>query len=308
MKKSLSVFLRLLILYSLVAASAAAQIKIISSEQLPLESSRAWTRPQFSPNGQAVYFTSSDFDGIWEYSLTTKSARQITSDPKSGSAFSVSRDGKQITYRKTTTINRRRKHDIMVQNLADGKPSVVASGTDLSTPIFDESRVIYTSGSKTYNLLRKPSSLAVAVLGTENTKIVLNKGGRKVLLDPLTDGHYVWPSLSPDGRRIVAYEMDRGTFVCDVDGSNLVKLGKRAAPSWTRSGKWIVYMEDRDDGHQLLSSEIVAVSPDGKKTVRLTATTDLMEMNPRCSPTEDKIVYDSPDGKVYLLNYSEEGM
>jgi Tol biopolymer transport system component len=172
--------------------------------------------------------------------------------------------------------------------------------------MFDESKVVYSSGSRTYNLLKKSSSPAVAVLGTENTKILLNEGGRKVLLDPLTDGHYVWPSLSPDGKRIVAYEMDRGAIVCNVDGSNLVKLGKRAAPSWTRSGKWIVYMEDLDDGHKLLSSEIVAVSPNGKETVRLTATTDIMEMNPRCSLTEDKIVCDSPDGKIYLLTYSEE--
>ena len=216
MKKSLSAFLRFGFFCFLAAASARAQIKIISVEQLPLESSRAWALPQFSPNGQAVYFTSSDFDGIWEYSLATKSARQITSDPKSGTAFSVSRDGKQITYRKTTTINRRRKHDIMIQNLAEGKPSIVASGADLSAPVFDESHVVYSSGSKTYNLLKTPSSLAVAVLGTENTKIVLNKGGRKVLLDPLTDGHYVWPSLSPDGKRIVAYEMDRGAIVCNA--------------------------------------------------------------------------------------------
>jgi Tol biopolymer transport system component len=99
--------------------------------------------------------------------------------------------------------------------------------------------------------------------------------------------------------------MDRGAFVCDVDGSAMTKIGKRDAPSWTRSGKWIVYMDDKDDGHQILSSDLAAVSFDGKSVVQLTSTASIFEMNPQCSPSENKIVCNNTSGMIFVLEYEE---
>jgi Tol biopolymer transport system component len=101
--------------------------------------------------------------------------------------------------------------------------------------------------------------------------------------------------------------MNRGTFVCDRSGTVLARIGLRDAPVWTRDGKWIIYMNDRDDGERMLSSDIYCVTPDGTRTIRLTATPDVMEMNPQCSPTEDRIVCDSPDGDIYMITYAEQG-
>jgi Tol biopolymer transport system component len=83
------------------------------------------------------------------------------------------------------------------------------------------------------------------------------------------------------------------------------RLGRRDAPSWTRSGNWIVYMDDKDDGHQILSSDLWAVTPDGKSAVQLTTTDRILEMYPQCSPTENKIVCSTMGGEIYLLSYEE---
>jgi Tol biopolymer transport system component len=99
--------------------------------------------------------------------------------------------------------------------------------------------------------------------------------------------------------------MDRGAFISDVNGSNITMIGKRDAPSWTRSGKWIVFMDDKDDGHRLLSSDLAAVTADGKMVVRLTSTADVFEMNPSTSRTEDKIVCNTADGSIVVLEYEE---
>ena len=65
-------------------------------------------------------------------------------------------------------------------------------------------------------------------------------------------------------------------------------------------------MDDRDDGHVVLSSDLYAVSSDGMTTVRLTDTPGVHEMYPECSPTDNTVVCSSLNGDLYLLTYIEE--
>jgi Tol biopolymer transport system component len=299
--------IRAFILLAGFASLTAAQIKVNRTEQLHLDRSHAWSRPQFSPSGRSIYFTDLGGDGIWEYSLRSGSSRQITADPKSGFAYSVSPDGASLIYRRTTyeESGRTRKQDIVMMNLTEGSSSIIASGPDVSIPIFSNSAPVYSIHSKTVGLARTSGVTDVAVLGIEDAKIAVSVNGIKTLLDPLGNGSYIWPVLSPDRQRLAAYEMDRGAFICDLRGTVTSRLGRRDAPSWTRSGRWIVYMEDKDDGHQLLSSDLFAVAPDGRTVVQLTSTPGVLEMYPRCSPTENKIVCSTPDGAIILLEYVE---
>jgi Tol biopolymer transport system component len=291
----------------LFLARAEGQIAVTSNERLPLPSRTAWHTPKFSPDGKRIYVTNEGGNGIWEFDLEKKSFRRITSDLRSGSAYTISPDGKRIAYRRTAILakTRRRIQEIVVRDLTTGKYSVTARGQDLSPPFFAGEHVVASHPGE--STLSTPLSAVqgVQVIGIENTKIALLKDGAKVLFDPLGDGRYIWPALSPDGTRIVAHAMERGTFVFDLNGNVLANLGRRNAPSWTRDGKWIVYMHDEDDGHRVISSDLYAVSPDGSKTIQLTQTANEIEMYPQCSPTENKIVYMTLSGKIYLLTYSE---
>lgn len=291
-------------LFAVLAATGDAQISVTRSEKLPLSQSRHWSHPQFSPNGRSVFYTDTDGNGIWEYSLRTRTARRITSDARSGLAYSVAQDGKSLAYRRTIQERPERKQAVVLVNLTKGSSSVIASGSDVSSPVFSANTPVYSIKSSTKGLTGAAAG-GVTVLGIENTKIAIGLNGKKTLLDPLGNGSYVWPSLSPDKKFLVAYDMDRGAFVCEVNGSAVTMIGKRDAPSWTRSGKWIVYMDDKDDGHRVLSSDLAAVSPDGKSVVQLTTTAGVFEMNPMCSPTENKIVCNAADGSIVILEYEE---
>ncbi|MCX6134971.1 MAG: hypothetical protein NTU47_14255 [Ignavibacteriales bacterium] len=294
-------------LMALCASIGYAQITITRTEKLTLSGSNTWSHPQFSPTGSLIYFTSVDGNGIWEYTPRTKSIRQITSDAKSGLAYNISADGKSIIYRRTQhdKTGRTRRQDVVLMNLAKRSQTVVASGTDLSAPSFSDNVPVYSTKSRIDKLPKSAAVTNVSILGIEDTKIALNVNGTKTLLDPLGKGSYVWPALSPDKQQIVAYEMDRGAFVCNLRGAVISRLGRRDAPSWVRSGKWIVYMEDKDDGHKLLSSDLFAVSPDGKTVTQLTSTAGILELYPQCSPTENKIVCSTSDGSILVLEYEE---
>ena len=300
-------WIRLPILLIVLASIGQSQIKVTRSDKLALPRTHSWSHPQFSPTGAAVYFTDVDGNGIWEYSLKSRTTKQITADPKSGLSFSVSSDGKSLAYRRTQQDQSKlgRKQDIVLTNLAKGTNSILASGSDVSIPTFSKNTPIYSIRTQTVGLAKIAGTNDVTVLGIENMKIALNMNGDKVLLDPLGNGSYIWPVLSPDKKQLVAYEMGKGTFVCDLTGQIQSMLGRRDAPSWSRTGKWIIYMQDKDDGHKLLSSDLFAVSTDGKTTVQLTSTPSVMKLDPHCSPTENKIICSTSDGGILVLEYEE---
>jgi Tol biopolymer transport system component len=66
-------------------------------------------------------------------------------------------------------------------------------------------------------------------------------------------------------------------------------------------------MNDNDDGHTITSSDLFCISPDGRTVRQLTFTKNTIELNPKCSPAENKIVCNSLDGEILLMTYVETG-
>ena len=256
--------------------------------------------PRFSPGGERVYFTGDDYKGIWEFTIATGKTRLITDDPGSGYGFVVGRNS--IAYRRTLLNEKReRKQEIVLKDLSNGTSTTIASGADISIPVLSGTSVVYSIGTKTNTSAAAPAD--AVVLGIEDTKIALVRNGTKTVLDPLGNGSYIWPSLDADKLKLLACEMQHGAFTCTLDGTVTSRLGRRNAPRWTRDGRWIVYMDDRDDGYRTISSDLYCVTPDGKTTIRLTDTPDVIELYPDCSPAENRIVYCSQRGELYLMTY-----
>jgi Tol biopolymer transport system component len=293
-----------LIALALLSTAASAQLRAVRIEQLS-PARGVWKAQQFGPGGTMLYLSTPEQNGIWEYGLADGTLREITADRGAGYGFTISPDGEKLAYlRRARGADGAGRREIVVRNLREGT-SRALTGRGLSLPAFSKDGAALAATESGITSTAPVDAAGVTVLGIENTKILLLRGGKKDLFDPLGNGNYIWPSLSPDGTRILAYDMTIGAFVCDLDGGNLTRLGRRDAPVWTRDGKWIVYMDDRDDGHRLLASEIHCVSPDGKVSAQLTATPGILEMYPICSPAEDRIICSTPDGAIYSIFYRE---
>lgn len=286
----------------LCVASLTSQIKTVSIEELHLPPTERWSHPIFSPTGKEIFLTNSDYNGIWQYSLETKVLKEITRDMHSGFAFTVSDDGKKIAYRRTVQPgdHRTRIQESVELNLLTAHENIIDRGNSIPTPVFVNAQAI--AGGK--SLSKQTTTQIPVVLGIDETKIALLINGEKKILDPL-NGQYIWPMLSPDRTKLVAVEMDKGAFVCTIEGANVQRIGKCNAPSWTYDGKWIIGMDDRDDGHSIYASDIIAISPDGKRQYNLTVSFDGIALYPSCSTTETKIVFTTIDGGVFLLTYEE---
>jgi hypothetical protein len=298
---------RILFLALILLTVLNAQIRIVSIEKLKIPNTQHWSNALFSPDGKEIFLTNSEFDGIWQFSLSTKLLKEITQDKNSGYNFAISDDGQKIAYRRTVVEGdqRSRVQENVEIDLKTSKETIGERGNSISTPVF-----IYDQNSKDQTILiGKSNSISAGstaqIVGIENSKIALLKNGVKSIVDPIKNGQYIWPVLSPDKSKFVAIEMERGAFISDLDGKNIVFLGKCNSPQWTLDGKWIIGMDDRDDGRSIYSSEVIAVSTDGTKRIQLTNTSSIIEMFPSVSRSENKIVTSTSEGEVFVLTFEE---
>ena len=279
------------------------QIKVVSIEKVNLPEKVYSYQAKFSSDGKHLYFSNSFYAGIWRYNINEKTTEEITNDNFSGFGFDVNPAGDKIAYRRTINSGLTRKQEIVEKNLIDNSTNVIETAQNISTPVYYGEKII---SSKSVADLPGIHAVEdnVKLLGIENTKIVIIKNGKKEILDPFGNGSYIWPSLSPDGKTILAVDIAQGAFLCTTDGTVIQILGKRNAPSFTHDGKWIIYMFDKDDGHRIISSDIYAVSVDGKTTLQLTNDTNI-NLNPVCSASENKVAFSTLDGDLYILSYEE---
>jgi hypothetical protein len=300
------IVVKMVILWSILVTAGMGQLVVTSVQRLAIPREYEWNQPKFSPDGNKIYFTTIDFNGIWEYTRSTKTTRTVTTDPRSGFGFSVSSDGNEITYRRTLDESAsRREQEIVVRSLLNGTEQVLSTGSDVSIPAFIQKSVVGKGGRSSLLKGSLPESGTAAVLGIDNQKILIYRNGETRLLDPLGNGSYIWPVLSPDKKYIMAYEMSRGSFIADLDGKVQKMIGRCDAARWSHDSRWIFYTVEKNDGHQITGSDIYYRTADEENGHILLDTPAVAELAPDCSPVDNYLVCSTLNGDLYLIRYEE---
>ncbi len=139
------------------------------------------------------------------------------------------------------------------------------------------------------------------ILAVEDDDLVLYDGTKRRILNPNGENIYLWQRLSPDEKHIVYVALNDAchTFVCDIDGKNIVDLGHYiGAPVWL-SNDWIIGQQDQDDGHQMTASRLVAIRPNGTQFQVLDTPNLLLPINPTASQ-DGKVAFEN-EGKIYVM-------
>jgi Tol biopolymer transport system component len=265
--------------------------------------------PQMHPSGRKVICTGPGYRGLYAIDLEDQSLEEISADPGAGYEFVLSADGQHVFYRTSTYRGPKRYSSLLQLNMTTKEKTILeAEVRDLSTPqqVADGSMVYVSQDQvkrmRNTGITPNTESLATApAVFIENRKIALYRGNEKMLLEPFGEGIYIWPSVSPDGERLLFTLAGQGTFISDLDGNVLSELGRANAPQWSPDGQWVVFMDDRDDGRVFTDSEIFIIKADGSEKIQLTNTDDIIEMYPRWGTDNRTIVYASDSGVVYLM-------
>lgn len=259
--------------------------------------------PVLNATGDKLLFTESGFSGLNLVDLATNEFTQISKDAGAGFEPQFSTDNSRIFYRKTTFDNNRRFNAVQSFDLKTNRSSELLTPQRNLNKIYPLTNgVIAFSGR---NILRatavKSTATPVVVSANDELKIMLYNG-KITYLNPLNmpEPRYIWVSLSPDSKKILFTAAGKGTFICDLNGKILSSLGSINAPVWFNND-YVVAMEDKDDGHRVISSKILLISI-AKKTKTEISTPDKIAMYPTASGKANRIAYHIENGEIEVVD------
>ena len=253
---------------------------------------------QLSHDGKWAVISQQSCIGLDKVDLATSQLTRI-SDTGLGFDLKIAGDNKTVIYRESTIdANHRRFTTLKSVNIANGVTSTV-SGATRNTFAFaaDAARVLRANaGSRTSEALRPVASI------NRGSLCVTINGVTNIIAPQGTEGQsYLWPSVSPDGKKVLYFLVGEGAFVCNLDGSNPVAQGVLRAPVWYNNNI-IVGMDHHDDGTKTTSSKLIAKSIDSN-TTQVISNSSVKAMYP--SVGANNISFVTPSGELYLINIKE---
>lgn len=260
-----------------------------------------------SGQGDFLLLTTDNNSGLTKLDLNTGKAQNITQAAGAGYDARVSPDGKRVVYRENSfTSGHLRMVSLRSINLESGqhKELVAPTRSLQGVALNNQAALPVTRGQVAAKGFEgKVSAKNAVVLSINNRQLMISRNGKTSNLSPNgKDKSYLWPSLSPDGTKILYYVGAEGAFVCNLDGSNVKPLGMMRAPQWWDDST-VVGMYDQDDGEFVYASRIVATNLKGDKQ---TLTPDsLIAMYPKVSAQTGKIAFSTPEGKAYIINVTK---
>lgn len=256
------------------------------------------------PGQDALLLTKEMYNGLYRYDLNTKTLQTINVERGAGYKPTFSPNGQDIYYRSYRMEGIKRYSSLKKQSLPGGEIQVIEQDKrTLTVPHKTISGSIsYSADNQFNNLETNEAGNQESInqfVGIENRKIILYSKQNKKILEPLGEGKYIWPSLSPNQELLLFTLAGQGTFISDLEGNIISELGYANAPVWSEDGEWIAYMADYDDGHEIIDSEIWICSVNGQSKFQVTRTNDSHETYPIWGPGFKKLYFTSTDGNIF---------
>ena len=278
-------------------------VKSVEKVPIPVDADNAVAA--ISPGGDYILLTTSTHRGLKKFDLATGETTTLTEAEGAGYGATVTADGKTIVYRETSFTPQHLKMTALksISTVTGAKRELAPAQRMLQGYRLDgnaaaviskgKMRVRSLNGAK---IVATPPTLSL----TQNHQMQLTRNGKTTLLAPNGKNvRYIWPSLSPDGTKVLYYVSGVGCFVCDLNGNNVKLMGQLRAAKWY-DNTTIVGMNDQDNGEYVTSSSIIAKTLSGAEQ-KLTSD-EIIAQYPQVSPSSRKIAFETPAGEAYIIN------
>jgi Tol biopolymer transport system component len=297
-----TVIIAALMLLSL--ASHGQEIRIKAIRKVKPDISGTYMLSGVVPDSRYLLVTGDGYKGLSLLDYRRGRTRKISSDDGAGYEPAITADGKRIVFRSDTFTDNRKYSSLLSYDIESGDiKTIIANERGVLPAAISGDRIMVKSdkGSRieTAGSVMTKSSGGTFFITVEDLVPVLYSGGERKILKPNGDGYYIWVSLSPDRTKMLYNYQGINTYVCDLNGHVMYNAGRINAPKWLNDNI-IIGMDDHDDGHRVLSSEIVYYSLKDKKRRYLTDTENRTEMYPMPFPGGRKIAFSTDNGEIYV--------
>lgn len=286
--------------FSLTAIAQVMNVTSIEKVNLPEQAAVA----AISPQGDYLLLTSATNQGLTKLDLSTHQTQVISTAPSAGHNVMITPDGQTVVYRESSFNEKHLKYSTLKSvNLATGASQTLVKPTrDLQGYAVDATSAgVVNKGKFSKKAVGNAKAQNVPVLSIKKDQLMITVNGKTRNLSPNGSGYsYLWASLSPDGTKVLYYQAAHGAYVCDLDGSNVRKVGKMRAPVWYDDNT-VVGMLDLDDGELVYASTIVAATLDG--TTQVLTDESTIAMYPHTAA--GKIAFSTPAGEAYIINVTK---
>ena len=257
-------------------------LEVTSTEKVNLPEGMVADIATLSPKGDYMLLSDQKKQGLQKFDFRTGEIKSVTKALGSSYNAKISDDGNTVIFRESKVGKNRLKMTAL-------------KSVDLTT-------------GKVKTLVQPTRDMKVVQTGTRPEvsvkygQLMITRNGKTEILSPngQSGQSYLWPSVSPDGTKIVYYLATKGAYTCNIDGSDVKFIGNIRAPKWYNN-EIVVGMNDKDNGEFVTSSSIIAYTADGSEKQVLTES-DKIAMYPTATKDGSKIAFTTPQGEAYIIN------
>ncbi len=283
--------------------------KVVNKLELKNIQPEGYYYPTLNYDGTKILLSKESYKGLYLYDLNTKEITVISEGANAGYKPMFTEDDSKIIYQNDYYDGVKRYSDLMIYDIATKETKTLLK-KERNLKLVKEingNGLIATaeSGTKSFSLQDlsfTENSVNKSFAYTDAEKIIISRNGMISEFKPFEEGYYIW--VSANSNKLLYQCTGKGTFVTDLLNNNNYSIGYANAPIFTPDGNYVIYMNDRDDGHNVYASDILISSFDGKTTYNLTQSVDDLEMYPAISGNGRYIAYCTTDGRIYILEVS----
>lgn len=204
------------------------------------------------------------------------------------------------------TVNKKHMRYISLEaaSLADGKVQVLVKPTrrlNHGIAVAGSTVTAVENGKvRTKTLVKGEKSQSAPVASISYGHLQVTNNGKTVTIDPQGRGSYLWPSVSPDGTKVLYWLVGRGCFVANLDGSDARSLGNLRSAVFC-GNDMVVGAAQRGNDQVIAESRLVAKRiADG--TTQMLTDENTIALDPSASADGSRISFTDLEGAVYIIN------
>lgn len=296
-------FILLLVVFASSVASAQL-LNVGSIEKVNLPAGTVAAMSKLSHDGSFVIIN--DAAGLSKVNISTGKTVKIA-QKASFVGLSISEDGNTVVFKQPSIRGKLRYQALKSIDLKSGKEiTLVEPSRNLQGFNVVGNRVnAVNRGQVSTKALSSAASATAPVASINRGALQVTVNGVTKNISPQgTEGKsYLWPSVSPDGTKVLYYLAGRGAYVCNLNGSNPVFLGVIRAAEWY-DNNIVVGMEDKDNGEFVTASKLVATNIKGTIKQDLTKLSS-MAMYPSIAGNGRRLSYVTPSGELFIININK---